>query len=742
MLEAFKVVGSFFINNEDANKNIDETTGKAESASGKLGKAFGAIATGVTVAVTACATAIAGMTKQAVEAYANYEQLVGGIETLYGTAGKSLEQYVQEVAKQVEEQGFTPDLEGIAERWKALEAVEQKVLQNASNAYKTAGLSANEYMETITGFTASLKQVIDDTSVVADYADMAVTDMADNANKMGTSMESIQVAYAGFAKQNYTMLDNLKLGYGGTKEEMQRLLKDAEAISGIKYDLSSFADVVDAIHVIQTDLGITGTTALEAEKTISGSLASLKSVWQNTLVAMADEEADFSLVISQLVDSSIIALNNLLPRIQIVFQAIPELVNQLAPQIPAIVETIFPSLLQGAVSLLNSLVAQLPALIGILGSAIISQAPLLFATISDLLSGMADFIQTNLPILTDKAKEMMKGLSGKIEENLPEVISKGLDILMGLSETILENVPVLIGVGMEFIKSLVVGIVNSLPELIAKVPEIITNFANTISASMQTILAKGVEIIWAIIKGIIQAIPDLVKNIPKIIEAIFAVWNAVNWLNLGKNLITGITNGIKNLSGNMISNVQTIFTNLKNAILQPIETAKTSIKAIIDAIKGFFSGMKLSFPNIPLPHFSVTPSGWKIADLLKGTIPKLGISWYAKAMDNPMLFTRPTLFDVNPMTGQARGAGEAGDEVMIGKDTMLNMIQEAVAQENALMMTSVDNVLNKIFDLLSEYVPEMAHTQMVLDTGVMVGELAPAMDTALGVVYKKRKRGV
>ena len=713
-MDVFKVVGSFFIKNDEANNSIDETTNKAESASGKIGKAFSTIAQGVAVGVGACATAIGAMGKQALEAYADYEQLVGGIETMFEDLSWDVGEYAKE-------------------------------------AYKTAGLSMNEYMETVMGFSASLNQSLlaseGNIARSADLSNQIIIDMADNANKMGSSMESIQNAYSGFAKQNYTMLDNLKLGYGGTKEEMERLIADANKVREANGEMAnltidSFADVATAINIIQTEMGITGTTALEASTTISGSMASLKSAWSNVLIAMGDDEADFSATINNLVESATTVVGNVLPRIKIIAQAVPELVTQLAPQIPAIVESIFPALLQGAMGLFTSLVAQIPALIGIVLSAVSAQTPTMLATIGDLLVGMAEFIQTNLPIFTEKATDMMNGLGQKIKENLPDVISKGLDILLGLSETILNNLPTLVASGMDLIMSLVQGIIASLPDLIAKAPQIVINFANSISNSMQTIFMKGAEIIWELIKGIIGVIPNLKENFSKIVEAIFAVWNAINWLNLGKNLMNGIKNGLQNVAGSLKDTASKIFGNLKDSILKPIQTAKTTIKGIVDSIKGFFSGMKISFPSIPMPHFTVSPSGWKIADLLKGSIPSLGVSWYAKAMDNPMMFTRPTLFDVNPVTGQARGAGEAGDEVMIGKNTMLNMIQEAVAQETGLMMASVNDVLNRIFDLLSEYVPEMAHTQMVLDTGVMVGELAPAMDTALGAVYRKRKRGV
>ena len=755
------MIGSIFINNDDANKNIDETADKAESASSKLNKAFGVIAKGVVAGVGACATAIGVVGKQSLEAYADYEQLVGGIETLLGTRGaKTVEEYAEMVGQSVEY---------VSAEFEMLQKSQELAMNNASDAYKTAGLSMNEYMDTVTSFVASLKQSTASELEATELANMAVIDMADNANKMGTAMESIQVAYAGFAKQNYSMLDNLKLGYGGTQAEMYRLMSDAKALDetfDAVFSLDSkghleadFADIVKAINIVQTSMGITGTTALEAEKTISGSLATLKSAWKNTLVAMADDEADFSASIDALVTSATTVISNVLPRIQIIAQAIPTLINQLAPQIPAIVQSLFPALLEGALGLFNGLVSQIPALIGILMTAVSSQAPTLFATVGNLLVGLANYIQTNLPIITEKARDMVSGLGQKIKENLPELISKGLDILLGLSESILTNVPMLIATGMDMIMSIVEGIIGALPELIAKAPVIIANFANTINESMPIILSKGIDIIMSLIQGIVQSIPDIIANIGNIIKAIFAVWDAINWMNLGKNLMNGIKNGITNLKSALSGSVTDVFTNLKNigskifnamktditsifngiknAITNPIQTAKDIFSSAISAMKNLLN-FTWSLPKLKMPHFTISGK----FSLNPPSVPKFGISWYKKAMDNPMMFTRPTIFDVNPITGQARGAGEAGDEVMMGKDTMLNLIQEAVARETSVMMGSVDDVLNRIFDLLSEYVPEMAHMQMVMDTGVMVGELAPAMDTALGAVYKKRKRGV
>lgn len=295
----------------------DQASKKLSTLSSKLGSGLKTAAKIGTAAVSAAGTAIVAIGKQAIEQYAEYEQLVGGVETLFKQSADTVMGY-------------------------------------AENAYKTAGLSANEYMETVTSFSASLLQSLGgDTEAAAKYADMAITDMSDNANKMGTSMESIQNSYQGFAKQNYTMLDNLKLGYGGTKEEMQRLLEDAEKISGIEYDISSYADIVDAIHVVQTEMGITGTTAKEASTTIEGSVNSAKAAWQNWLTALGDSNADIKSETDELISTIETAADNIIP-----------IAGQVLSSIGQALETKLPELLSKAVTFVISNLPQI-ALLGV-----------------------------------------------------------------------------------------------------------------------------------------------------------------------------------------------------------------------------------------------------------------------------------------------------------------------------------------------------------------------------------------
>ena len=366
-------------------------------------------------AIGAAATAIGALTTAAVNNYAEYEQLLGGVETLFKNSADTVMGY-------------------------------------AENAYKTAGLSANEYMETVTSFSASLLQSLDgDTKAAASAADMAITDMADNANKMGTSMEMIQNAYQGFAKQNYTMLDNLKLGYGGTKEEMERLLADAEKLSGQEYDISSYADIVDAIHVVQTEMGITGTTAKEAATTIQGSTASMKSAWANLVTGLADDSADFDTLMSNFVDSVVTVGENIIPRIQTTIQGVTQLVSAASKTIvPLIVDTLMqnlPSLLTAGVDLVFALV-----------------------------NGMLDNIDT----VIDCVLQLIDVIVDKLIDNLPKLIEGGVRLIIALAG----------------------GLIKAIPQLVKNIPAIIAAIVKGLAAGTSQILEVGKNIVRGIWKGI------------------------------------------------------------------------------------------------------------------------------------------------------------------------------------------------------------------------------------------------
>lgn len=364
----------------------DQASRRISDLSSKLGNGLKTAAKIGAAAVSAAGTAIVAIGKQAIEQYAEYEQLVGGVETLFKQSSDVVQQY-------------------------------------AANAYKTAGMSANEYMETVASFSASLLQSLGgDTEAASKYADMAITDMSDNANKMGTSMESIQNAYQGFSKQNYTMLDNLKLGYGGTKEEMQRLLEDAEKLSGVEYDISSYADIVDAIHVVQTEMGITGTTAKEASETISGSTAAMKSAWQNMLVGMADDNADFGQLVNNLVDSAVTVGENIIPRVEQTIQGLATFISSASDTIiPLVVDTIvnnLPMIISAGVDLVVSL-----------AGALIDAIPELLKAVPQIILAIVNGFNSLMSQITGIGESIVTAIGDGITSLVSDAFTWGKDLI-------------------------------------------------------------------------------------------------------------------------------------------------------------------------------------------------------------------------------------------------------------------------------------------------------------------------
>lgn len=472
----------------------------------------------VGTAVKEIGSAFINIGKQALNSYADYEQLIGGVETLF------------------------KDSSGIVENY-------------ANNAYKTAGLSANDYMETVTSFSASLLQSLNnDTAKSAQVADMAITDMSDNANKMGTDMSMIQNAYQGFAKQNYTMLDNLKLGYGGTKTEMQRLLKDAQKITGVKYDINNLNDVYQAIHIIQGELGITGTTAKEASTTIQGSINSLKSSWSNLLTGIADEDADWSTLVSNFFDSILTAADNLLPRIGTIVWGVVALIRDTATKL-------LPEIISMGAELIIGLAQDITNNLPMIMESVIKIGNTLLDTFISLLP---QIIQMGITILTS----LIKGIS----DSLPTLIPTIIDTVILIAETLIDNIDILIDAGIQLIIGLAEGLINALPKLIDKIPVIIDKLINAITNNLPKIIEMGITLIIKLAEGLIKAIPQLISKIPEIIKSLVNGFknSLSNIGEIGKNIVEGIWNGIKNAKdwllrkvkewcGNIVSGIKGFF---------------------------------------------------------------------------------------------------------------------------------------------------------------------------------------
>ena len=399
------------------------------------------------------------------------------------------------------------------------------VKEYAAQAYRTVGLSANNYMEQTTSFAASLlSSVSQDTDAAAQLANMAMVDMADNANKMGTDMQDIQNAYQGFAKQNYTMLDNLKLGYGGTQAEMQRLLNDATKISGVKYDLGNLADMYSAIHIIQQEMDITGTTAKEAATTLTGSFAAMKAAAENVMGNWSTG-ADLTEPLQALADTAqTFLVDNLLPMIGNVLAGIPEIVYSLVPEL----------------------------------------------------------LQTGT--------ELLSSLAQGFTEGIPEFFSTALPQLLAFTDQLRDNAASFVDAGLNLITQLLNGLIAGLPDLIAYVPDIIINICGIINDNMPKILGEGVAIIVQLVVGIVKAVPDLLANWKKILQAVLSVISAINWLNIGKNILTGVANGVKSMGSSMLNAFKGGFSSalawIKSLPSQAVQWGKNLIQSFINGLTG------------------------------------------------------------------------------------------------------------------------------------------------------------
>ena len=480
-MNLFDLFARIVLDTSDYDAGLDDASRNTESFADKLKNGLTAAAKVGAAALGAAATGVAALTKASVDQYAEYEQLVGGVDTLFKEASNTIQQY-------------------------------------ASNAYKTAGVSANTYMEQATAFSASLIQSLGgDTQAAAEYANQAIMDMSDNANKMGTDIESIQQTYQSLMRGNYAMLDNLKLGYGGTKSELERLVSDAEKLTGQALDPAKFSDVITAIHAVQENLGITGTTAEEAATTIEGSVGMMKAAWSNLMTGIADENADLDTLIGNFVTSVETAAGNIIPRVTQILSGMGAAIEQLAPilaaEVPGLITSVLPSLVSAGAQLLAGL-----------ATGLVSATPQLVSSIPGIMSSVVAAFAENGPALMAAGQQLMDMVSNGIVNGFPAILENGTQILTQLID----------------------GITGAIPNLIAALPAVITAIVEFVADNLPRIVESGVDILMHLITGLISAIPSLVAVLPQIINAIV---NGIGSLigsvvEAGKNIVEGIWEGI------------------------------------------------------------------------------------------------------------------------------------------------------------------------------------------------------
>lgn len=502
-LNLFDLFARIILDTSDYDDALNDASRNTESFADKLKNGLSTAAKVGAAALTAAATGVAALTKASLDQYAEYEQLVGGVDTLFKEASNTIQQY-------------------------------------ASNAYKTAGVSANTYMEQATAFSASLIQSLGgDTQAAAEYANQAIMDMSDNANKMGTDIESIQQTYQSLMRGNYAMLDNLKLGYGGTKSELERLVSDAEKLTGQALDPAKFSDVITAIHAVQENLGITGTTAKEAATTIEGSIGMMKAAWDNLLVGIANENGDLGSLIYEFAHTVETAASNILPRVEIILGGISQLIADMGPIIaqalPDMISAVLPSLISAGAQLLVGLVTGL-----------ISALPELAQAVPEILSTIYTSIVSAGPQMIEAGAQLLAMVVNGFKNGLP---------------TILEN-------GAEVINNLIDGIVGKIPDLINALPEIISSITSFIADSLPQIAAAGVSILGNLITGIISTIPDLVSALPSIIDAIVDGIGALmdSIIQVGTNIVAGILEGIESAAGWLKEKVTGLFSGIVDSV--------------------------------------------------------------------------------------------------------------------------------------------------------------------------------
>lgn len=580
----------------------DQASGRIGSiASGITGTVGGIAKVGATAfaAVGAAAVGATGViAKQALDAYSSYEQNVGGIQKLFGNMGKSVEEYAALTGQSTAE---------IGDKWQTLEDSQNKVLANASNAYKTAGLSANAYMEQVTSFSAALISSLGgDTVKAADYADIAMVDMADNANTFGTSIGDIQNAYQGFAKQNYTMLDNLKLGYGGTQQEMQRLISDASKMTDVQEKLgvtvdsssTSFDNIVAAIHVMQESMQIGGTTAREASTTIEGSVSAMKAAWDNWLVGLGDDSADISALTGQLVDSAVIAASNIVPRVS-------EIVGTLVGELPTMLSELGPVLSDALGTIGSSAMDSLRASLGE-DNPIVQTLDSIIATVTSLSGTFSEYL---LPVI-DTASVVMQtltdafsGTGTSITEGLQPALDAFLPVWQSVNDLIQAAVPLIAQVVGDVV-SLAGSILEAAMPAIASIVETVSTALPLIQAiwnAVFPVIQTVTETVFGVVSSVIQTVMSVIQQVISVVLAAIngdwsGVWNGILGIlqtvwNAIQGAVSGAINAVLGIIGGVLSAISGVWTGAWNAIGSFLSGAWNGIKQAvsngIDGVLGF-----------------------------------------------------------------------------------------------------------------------------------------------------------
>lgn len=740
-------------------KGLNDAEGKARGVGSKIGGALVGGAKALGIAIGAAGGAIGKLIMNSVSAYSEYEQLVGGVNKLYGNMGLSLEDYANSVGQSVD---------AVRDEYNKLEEAQNLVMQNAKNAFATAGMSASQYMETATSFSAALINSLGgDTVRAAELTDVAMRAMSDNYNTFGGDMANIQNAFQGFAKQNYTMLDNLKLGYGGTKTEMERLISDANEYAesiGQASDLSidSFADIVQAIELVQEKQKIAGTTAREAATTIQGALGMTKAAWQNLITGLSDDSADVGKLVEDLITSATTMVTNVMPVVQHALEAVGPAIEQAVPVlidgIMSIVSGALPQLLSSAVSLLETL-----------GNALLDNVDILIQDVLDIMLDLVGHITDGDVIkkLMDGVFELMQVIPRWLSEYSDVIIDAAVDIIIQLTDALTnpDNLVGLIDTALTLILSLADGITRALPRLIEQAPVIIQNLVDAIvralplliDAALQLIevltgaildnlgplISAGIEILIAVTNGILQMLPELLPlALELIVTLISALISHTDDLILGgieivKALIEGIVSMLGQIAQSGLDIVGKFLSVIVNSAKQLWDAGKNMVEGIYNGIKekienakqwgrdlinNFLSGIKEKWENLKSTVSDVAKS---VKDFLGFSEPEKGplSDFHTYAPDMMDLFAKGIRDNTDVVRDQLTKSF-AFDDLMHPELTVLHT-KTSGGETQETILVDLRNVLNRL---------------QAIPPGALVGMIASEMDYALGqrAVYAGR----
>lgn len=787
-MNVFDLQAVLGLDKSEYDRGLDDAQNKAGGFGQMFSGAFGTAIKVGTAAVGAASVAVGKLATDAVSSYASYEQLSGGVEKLFGVGGKSIEEYAESVGMSVE---------AAQASFEAHNNAVDKLMQNADNAWRTSGMSANEYMETATSFSAALINSLGgDTEKAAEMADIAMRAMSDNVNTFGSDAEAVSNAIMGLSRNNYTMIDNLKLGYAGTAEGMMKLVNDSGVLKDkVLTDTKQLSEVgfgtmIEAIQAIQEKQGIAGTTAREAMHTIEGSATATKKAWENVIIAIGKGEGIDSAFDNLLTavfgdESGGGLLANIIPRIQTVMQGIATFIVSAAPQlskaIPELINAVFPSLLSSAISLVGMLAGQLPSIVMSLADAVIegvhtvlsevSKAilgydmfddlssfmdgimdilseripnfvstgvdwliglfqgfgdggvlsenislifesiliglseglpqilekgielitffvngllesyPSIIATIGDILNQLISFIMENMPMFMEQGISMVTNLANGLLNNAPTIISTMVDVILSLIENILNHLPDFLEKGIEIIKNMIDGFVKATPDILKTMLDLIVEIIGKIAEKLPEFLTKGGEIIGQLIKGIVDMIPDVVKGAWDIINSIFDAFADVDWLELGSQVVNGLVGGLAN-GASAIWNAAT-------------DAASNAFDAACDFL-GINSPSKLG-------RYIGRMFDAGIAEDIEDNAP------------------------VDEAMGMVKDVYDSARNAMQDIDIPINASVSSDKFSGARGYES-----NPIYAILSEYLPMLANMKMYINSGELVGALAPSMNEELG----------